>query len=249
VTRHRTRWALLIVPALSLPLNGCGDNPDTAPAHPAIASSSPEAPAASTAQQTWTLLSDEPEDVPLAAGDYALTINGSADKLAVVRVPEGFTNYGGWTFIADQPFHAMGYVTADLVFRDPCGSTRHSKYDTARNPGPTVADLAEALVAQKGAQTSAPAPVTIDGHSGLYLEYRVSDGVDVTGCEDQTFDVFTTGPGGWYLEASREQAGIWILDVDGDRVVLAWVAEPGVTHSQMDDLTHMVESTRFVEPG
>ena len=242
MTRHRTRWALLIVAALSLPLNGCGDNPDTA-------SSSPEATASSTAQQTWTLLSDEPEDVPLAAGDYALTINGAADKLAVVRAPEGFTNYGGWTFIADQPFHAMGYVTADLVFRDPCGSTRHSKYDTARNPGPTVADLAEALVAQRGAQTSGPAPVTIDGHSGLYLEYRVSDRVNVAGCEDQTFDIFTTGPGGWYLEASRERAGIWILDVDGDRVVLAWVAAPGVTRSQTDDMTHMVKSTRFVEPG
>lgn len=144
---------VLDVPALSLPLNGCGDSPDTAPTHPDIASSSSEATASSTAQQSWTLLSDEPEDVPLAAGDYALTINGAARNLAVVRAPEGFT----------------------------------------------VADLAEALVAQKGAQTSAPAPVTIDGHSGLHLEYRVSDGVDVAGCEDRAFDIFTTGPGGWYL--------------------------------------------------
>ena len=159
----------------------------------------------------------------------------------MVRAPEGFTNYGGWTFVADEPFHAMGYVTADQVFRDPCGSTRHSKYDTARDPGPTVADLAEALVAQKRALTSAPAPVTIDGHAGLYLEYRVSKGVDVAGCEDRAFDIFTTGPGGWYLEASRERARIWILNVDGDRVVLAWVAVPGVTRGQVNDLTDMVE--------
>ncbi len=249
MTRHRTRSALLTVAALSLPLNGCGDNPDTAPTHSDIAPSSPKATASSTAQQTWTLLSDEPEDVPLEAGDYALTVNGSARKLAVVRAPEGFMNYRGWTFVADEPFHAMGYMTADRVFRDPCGSTRHSKYETARAPGPTVADLAEALVAQKGAQTSAPAPVTIDGHAGLYLEYRVSKGVDVAGCEDRAFDIFTTGPGGWYLEASRERAAIWILDVDGDRVVLAWVAVPGVTRGQMNEMTHMVESTRFVEAG
>ena len=52
-----------------------------------------------------------------------------------------------------------------------------------------------------------------------------------------TFDIFTTGPGGWYLEASREQAHIWILDVDGDRVILAWVAVPGVTRAQMNDMT------------
>lgn len=40
---------------------------------------------------------------------------------------------------------AMGYLTADQVSRYPCGSTRHNKYDTARDPGPTVADLTEAL--------------------------------------------------------------------------------------------------------
>lgn len=112
-----------------------------------------------------------------------------------------------------------------------------------------MADLAAALVAQKGALTSAPAPVTIDGHAGLYLEYRVSKGVDVAGREDRTFDIFTTGPGGWYLEASRERAGIWILNVDGDRVVLGWVAAPGVTRDQMNDMTDMVESTRFVNSG
>lgn len=249
MTRHRPRWALLIVAALPLPLSGCGDKPDTAPPHSDTASSSSEASAPSAAQHTWALLSDEPEDVPLKPGDYALTVNGAAPKLAVVRAPEGFTNYGGWTFVADEPFHAMGYVTADQVFRDPCGSTRHSKYDTARDPGPSVSDLAEALVAQKGALTSAPAPVTIDGHAGLYLKYRVSKGVDVAGCEDRAFDIFTTGPGGWYLEASREQARIWILNVDGDRVVLAWVAVPGVTRGQMNDLTDMVESTRFVNSG
>jgi hypothetical protein len=246
MTRHRTRWALPMVAALSLQVSGCGDNPDTASPHSDIASPSPEATASSTARQSWTLLSDEPEDVPLEPGDYALTVNGATQKLAVVQAPQGFMNYGGWTFVADQPFHAMGYVAAARVFRDPCGSTRHSKYATARSPGPTVADLARALVAQKGAVTSTPAPVTIDGHAGLYLEYRVSKEVDVPGCEDRTFDIFTTGPGGWYLEASREQAGIWILDVDGDRVVLAWVAVPGVTRDQMRDMTDMVESTRFV---
>ena len=115
--------------------------------------------------------------MPLEAGAYALTVNGANQKkLAVVRAPEGFVNYRGWTFVADEPFHAIGYLEADLVFRDPCGSTRRSKYDTARDPGPTVADLADSLVAQKSAVTSAPAPVTIDGHPGLYLEYRVLEG-------------------------------------------------------------------------
>lgn len=191
------------MPALSLPLNGCGDSPDTAPTHPDIASSSREATASSTAQQTWTLRSDEPEDVSLAAGDYALTINGAADKLAVVRAPKGFT----------------------------------------------VADLAEALVTQKGGPDLDPR----SGHDRRSL--RAVPRVPGLGWSRRRglrrpgLRHLHHGPGGWYLEASREQAGIWILDVDGDRVVLAWVAMPGVTRSHMDDMTDMVESTRFVEPG
>ena len=159
-------------------------------------------------------------------------------------------DHGGWTVISGEPFHAVGYLTAALAFRDPCGSSSRSKYTTTSDPGPTVADLAEALVTQRGARTSTPVPVTVDGHAGLYLEYQVSPRVDVASCEDRAFDLFTTGPGGgWYLEASRERADFWILDVGGDRVVLAWVAAPGVTRAQMSDMTDTVRSTRFVDPG
>ena len=51
-----------------------------------------------------------------------------------------------------------------------------------------------------------------------------------------------------YLTAARERAAIWILDVGGERLVLAWLAEPGVTRAQMREMTRMVESARFVEP-
>ena len=40
-----------------------------------------------------------------------------------------------------------------------------------------------------------------------------------------------------------------ILEVDGDRIVLAWVAVPGVTRGEMNDPTDMVESTRFANSG
>jgi hypothetical protein len=141
----------------------------------------------------------------------------------------------------------MGFQTADRVPRDPCGSNGHSKFDAAVDPGPSVGDLAEALVAQKGVATSKPVPVTVDGHQGLYLTYQVAKGIDVLQCEAGAFDIFSTGPGAWYLEASRERAAIWILDVDGERLVLAWVAVPGVPPAPMREMTRMVQSAHFVE--
>jgi hypothetical protein len=121
------------------------------------------------------------------------------------------------------------------------------KFDTAPVIGRSVPDLARALTAQKGAVTSKPVPVRLDGHRGLYLTYQVAKGVDVLECQGRAFDIFTTGPGSWWLEASRERAAIWIVDVDGDRVVLAWVAVHGVPRAELQEMTRMVRSTRFVE--
>ncbi len=247
MTRHPTPGNLALMAAVSLLLAGCSDNTSRASTTEARTSPSEQATDPSATQPAWTLLSEAPEDASLPAGAYGLTANGVSGKVAVVRAPEGYQNLGGWTFVTGEPFRAMGFVTADRVYPDPCGSNLHGRAKPAVDPGSSVQDLAAALVAQKGVTASAPRPVTVHGHDGLYLDYRVSSGVDVTGCGDQAFDIFSTGPGSWYLEASRERAAIWILDVDGERLVLSWVAMPGVARGAMREMTRMVESAHFVE--
>jgi len=245
MTRHPTRGILPLLAAASLLLTGCSD--DTSSTAPEDSPTTLGATDPTTATRPWKPLSDEPEDVPLAAGAYGLTANGVSDHVVVIQAPEGYQNIGGWTFVTGEPFHAMGFVTADRVPPDPCGSKGGDKFDAAVDPGPSVEDLAEALVAQKGAATSEPVPVTLDGRQGLYLTYQVAKGIDVPKCEAQVFDIFSTGPGAQFLGSSRERAAIWILDVDGERLVLVWVAVPGVTRAQMREMTGMVESARFVE--
>jgi hypothetical protein len=254
MTRHSTRSILPLLAAVSLLLTACSDDTSTATPPASSSTSSSSTPSSGATDgitdvgPSWKLLSGEPEGVQLDPGAYGLTANGVSDHVVVVQAPEGYQNIGGWTFVTGEPFRAMGFQTADRVPPDPCGSEGHSKFDAAVDPGPSVEDLAEALVAQKGAATSKPVPVTVDGRQGLYLTYQVAKGIDVLKCEARAFDIFSTGPGSWYLEASRERAAIWILDVDGERLVLAWVAVPGVTQAQMREMTRMVESARFVEP-
>jgi hypothetical protein len=255
MTQHSTRGILPLLAAASLLITACSH--DTSTATPPESSSTPSSPtpssgasdAATDVRPPWKLLAAEPEDVQLAPGAYGLTANGVSDHVVVVQAPEGYRHLGGWTFgTGAGPFHAMGFVTADRVPPDPCGSKGHSKFDAEVDPGPSVVDLAEALVAQKGAVTSRPVPRTVDGHHGLYLTYQVAKGINVRECEAHAFDIFSTGPGAWYLDdASRERAAIWILDVDGERLILGWVAVPGVTRAQMREMTRMVESAHFVE--
>lgn len=247
MNRHSARWLLPAVAVLSLALAGCGDDPADEPGRSESTPSDEYTPTQDDAGQTWTLLSDESENVPLTPGDYGLTANGVSDTIVVVTAPEGFMGFGGWTFVTDSPFRAMGFQTAERVFPDPCSAGGATK--RLVDPGPTVKDLARALVSQKGAVTSEPVAVTVGGHRGLYLDYRVAKGIDVKACEGGDFDIFNTGPGTWYLEEPRERAGIWILDVNGERLVLAWVAVPGVSQAQIKEMTDMVRSTRFVESG
>jgi hypothetical protein len=254
MTRHSTRGILPLLAAASLLLTACSD--DTPRATPPESSSTPSSTTPSTSATDgttdvgppWTYLDDEPEDVPLAAGGYGLTANGVSDQVVVIQAPGGYRRFGDGTFLhlEDEPFRAMVLRTAERVPADPCGSAGGDKFAAAVDPGPSVGDLAEALVAQKGAETSEPVPVTINGQQGLYLTYQVAKGIDVTKCEETAFDIFSDGA--MYLQGARERAAIWILDVDGERLVLAWLAEPAVTRAQMREMTRMVESARFIEP-
>jgi hypothetical protein len=249
MARHSTRGILPLLAAASLLITACSDDTSTAtPPESSPTPSSGTTDGTTDVGPVWRLLSEEPEDVQLDPGAYGLTPNGVSDHVAVVQAPKGYQNIGGWTFVTGEPFRAMGFVTADRVPPDPCGSEGHSKFEAAVDPGPSVEDLADALVAQEGAVTSKPVPVTVDGHQGLYLTYQVGKGIDVAKCEAQAFDIFSTGPGAWYLETARERAAIWILEVDGERLVLSWVAFPGVTGAQTREMTAMVDSARFVEP-
>lgn len=247
MNHHPARFLFLpVLAATTLLLAACGnDAPATGPSDTTSGGTSGDA----GGQPAWTLLSDTPEDALLPAGAYGLNAYGESSKVAVVHAPEGFSRSDDWTFITDEPFHAMGFLTADKVYSDPCAPTLHEQIESLADPGPTVQDLADSLAAQKDVQTSDPVPATIDGYHGVYLDYRLSRSRDVDACPDNTVPVLTTQDGEWTLVEPYERAAIWILDVDGERVVLSWVAVPGVTPAQTQQLTDMVTSTHFVDQG
>ena len=245
--RHPARCLLPVLAAMSLQLSACSD--DSSATQPTDnASDNPSSDAGADDQEDWIPLRDTPAVGSLDPGAYALTAYGSVPSLAVIQAPEGYGRYEDWTFVAGEEtpegrFRAVGYLTTDTVFGDPCSAKGGPKDDTVYYPGATVEDLAHALVTQEGAITSDPEPVAIDGYDGLYLDYRVPE-IDIARCEYGVWDIFPD----WRLVGAGERAGIWILDVDGQRVLLAWVASASVAAEDIREMTDMVGSTRFVDP-
>jgi hypothetical protein len=131
---------------------------------------------------------------------------------------------------------------------------------TALDPpvGPTVDDLATALVAQAGPGASPPTPVTVGGHSGKKVELSIPEGIDVNTCDsDGDFPIF----GRWYTGAmlnfgaapwtygDAQHNTVYIVDVDGTRQVIDTMYLPGTSAANLAELDQVVASIRFESPS
>lgn len=177
----------------------------------------------------------------LEPGAWALTADGLPDMpLAVVDVPAGYEGGGPFFF---GPGGTIGYWTVSGVYADPCHRAKELP-----DVGQTVGGLAEALSAQEISETTRPEPVSLGGYEGLYLELTWPKNIDYESCDEQAVGIWESDPGGRRCctdEPKLER--IWILDVDGQRVVLNNNVELAATDVQSDELAEVVETVRFVE--
>lgn len=182
----------------------------------------------------------------LTPGCWAIQLDGSAGSTrAELELPAGFNggDFGVW----NNPPKAAEWGTVSLmaggdVHPDPC--TRAGDPPTV---GPTVEDLTAALAAQKVTDTTEPVAVEVDGHAGLYVELSVPAGFDVSECRDQELIVWQ-GPGGETPGVDQEYISrYWVLDVDGQRVVLGVNTHPKATDETIGLFSGIAESATFAQ--
>ena len=105
----------------------------------------------------------------------------------------------------------VGLYPGGNVFSDPCLTDEEAGADLP--VGPTVDDLVTALADHPSLDVTAPVDVTLAGYSGTYLDLTVPD--DISECVrylPMDHHIYAQGPGQrWHM---------WILDVDGVRVLV-----------------------------
>ena len=139
------------------------------------------------------------------------------------------------------------------VPRNPCHPIGHES-----DPGPTVDDLVAALEAQSMRHATAPTDVTLAGYSGKYLEWSVPADMKMTGdsnfrgCDVQSdgFRNFVSwegagGVGQRWQQMPGQVDRLWILDVNGQRLVVDASYSPDTTQAQLDEEDRIVQSLRF----
>jgi hypothetical protein len=240
-------WAASLT-TLAAILAGCSDG-STADATTSP-TSSPATSGPSSAQATHA--PDRPPrvdklvDGPLEPGSYALPPLGPVHKLvAVVHIPDGYTHWGPFLNASepeepDDPLAISLWVVTG-VFKDACEAT------TQIPAGASVRTLADAFGRQEVTSVTRPRPVTLAGYDGLYLEITAPTKLDYFRCNDAELNFWESTPAGerWTrMPGMRDR--LWILDVDGQPMVLAMFVPPSATDQQVDRLTGILKAARFV---
>jgi hypothetical protein len=139
-----------------------------------------------------------------------------------VTMPAGWENSdywnSGWGVVKGDPL--FGFVTAEVdhVYADPC------LWELVPPFGPTVDDLVAAWADVPGFDATATTDVTVDGYAGKQIEFTVPDYNDDQ-CEDGRYGIwqepfaFDDGPHYW-AQGPDQHNQVWILDVDGTRLVI-----------------------------
>jgi hypothetical protein len=115
--------------------------------------------------------------------------------------------------------------------------------------GPTVGDLAAALLAQAGPAKGTSTDVTLGGYRGKKIAFSIPSDFDSTSCDEGVFSRWEAASepgdlGGWIYGGGMRNA-VYIIDVDGQRLVIDTMSLPGASAADLAELDQMIASIRF----
>lgn len=187
----------------------------------------------------------------LQPGPYLLDFQtraagGRAYPQIVLTVPDGWQNSDGWLVGTGRDTPRWWFVSfwdVEKVYPHPCDWLGEPFIE----PGRTVEGLVAALVDRPMRNATTPIEVTVDGYQGYMLEWSVPTDIDISSCDEGYFESWTAA--GWSSDRYHQGPGqvdrLWILDVDGSRLVIDAMYMPGATEQDREELFAVVDSIQF----
>ena len=173
-----------------------------------------------------------------------------------MTVPEGWFNFEGWGLGKSNRFTtAVSFWSVASVYGTPCEWTSQAMVD----PGTDVDSLASALAGQPLRNATSPRDVDLAGMPGTFLEWSVPTDIAFDeahkakalfpDCDEQTFQSWTAN--GWNSDRFQQAPGqvdrLWILDVNGERLVVDAYYLAETSEEDRAELEKVVQSIRFLD--
>lgn len=176
------------------------------------------------------------EDPALPTIDVAVPAGWVADTEVVALFPapgRDMTSRNSPALVLGWTNHWVGLSS------QPCSPVSHQETDI--RVGHAVADFVDAVVAHPLLDVTEPTSVRLGGYRGQF--FSLVGPKDISDCEE--WRPWDPGP---YLQGGENRWDLWVMDVDGVRVVVMAQYFPETPRVVKDELRAMAESIRFT-PG
>lgn len=203
-----------------------------------------------TASPTATVAAPLASRAALPEGPHLLSLGGSlgGPSITVTLVaPDWYGADLGRLEKGDAPDEAAMLAFSGevlYVYGDPC---RWSTTRPAR-PSTTVDAFIAAMSAQKSRNATKPVDVTVGGYAGKSITVHVPDDARFDQCDGGTFGFWTAAS---FPDPARFNTGpgqmdkLWVLDVDGELVVIDGSYYKGTPQTVIDELEAIAVSATF----
>ena len=175
------------------------------------------------------------------ASAYVISIPGISGGQATLVVPPGWTRNEGWHVTKDGTYVSVWPVAVTNVYTDPCqweGSLPDPPV------GPTVDDLATAL-GNQATRDATVEDVTLGGYSGKVVHMSLPADIDFAACDQGMVGVWTEAGSdapSRNLQGPGELDDVYILDVEGVRVVVGAAWYPSTPAATVAEIEGMLDS-------
>lgn len=172
----------------------------------------------------------------LTPGTYVITL--FPPVRIVFDVPEGWAKGRyDWAIFSETSAASVAFMTVTDLIADPCAAE-----PAIRTIGTSIADLLAGLEDTPGIELGPSTPTILDGRPAQRLEITLRDGWACDAAQPALFDI----PGAEHFAAPGpgEPLPVWLVDVDGTRVLIAYLANDSPP-ANVGEAEAIIEGVRF----
>lgn len=162
-----------------------------------------------------------------------------------ISVPAGWVGKVGGPYAAylDKATGgaAIAFSLSQRIYADPCNDSGFLD----PQPGPTVDDLSTALASLPGLDVTTPTEITVDGYRGMQLTLIAPDTFDGCILSSDGYPVWQLPLGATFSMTPGQHVALWILDVNGERLVVSSDTYPATTAQEQAEVQEILDSIRI----
>jgi hypothetical protein len=204
-------------------------------------------------------------EAPLKAGTYTLvpftegechdppqpgcTETHRGDSLGVtVTIPAGWFGAGQWIVLDSDMGNGspggagVAFERGAWLLTDPCVEKETGNWTPV---GPTVADFVDAVAKHPILDTTKPIDVKLDGYSGKYFDLQVPADISTDAKYNPECPYYRPWEPGIYAQGASQRWHVWVVDVDGTRVVVQTSDFAATSAAHRAELRAIVDSITF----